>query len=66
MKIYCERCGELMHESGGLLFAPPEKWPGMSGKGAGEPCFMYKCQKIHLCGECFDFIVAVIFQGKES
>lgn len=55
-----------MHESGGLLFAPPEKWPGMSGKGAGEPCFMYKCQKIHLCGECFDFIVAVIFQGKES
>jgi len=55
MKIKCDKCGKTLKKQGGLVFAPPVKFPiDIDGS------FVMVSVKKHVCCDCMQYVMTWI------
>lgn len=53
MKIKCDKCGQILKKQGGLIFAPPVKYPTHDGS-------VQISVKKHVCCHCMQYVMVWI------
>lgn len=50
LKVVCDRCMNELNAAGGILFGPPDD--------------LSRTSKRHLCVECFDAVLAFVYEDE--